>query len=87
MDGTILLQASRRINRSPDFSLQEEDSFLECSSYPQDHWDDDIQSDASPEWTVSLEDKKWIQLFALKDTSFAQADFDESDHLDGKEPF
>jgi len=55
-------------NTGTDVSLPKEDSSSECSSYdsyvdssvwnPQDHWDDDIQSEASSEWTVSLEDKK-----------------------------
>jgi len=55
-------------NTGTDVSLPKEDSSSECSSYdsyvdssvwnPQHHWDDDIQSEASSEWTVSLEDKK-----------------------------
>jgi len=55
-----------------DVSLPREDYSLDDSSYdsyvdssvwnPQDHWDDDIESEASPEWTVPLEDKKWARV-------------------------
>jgi len=41
----------------------------------------------SPEWMVSLEDKKWIRLFTLRDTSFTQEDFDDMDRKKGREHF
>jgi len=80
-----------------DVSLSREDYSLEDSSYdsyvdssvwnPQDHWDDDIKFEAPPEWTVSLEDKKWVRVSMLRDTSIAQEDFDEMDREKGREPF
>jgi len=79
-----------------DVSLPWKDCSSEASSYdsyvdspvwnPQNCWDDEL-SIASPEWTVSLEDKKWIRLFMFRDTSFTQEDFDEIDCEKGREPF
>jgi len=73
-----------------DYSLEDSsyDSYVDSSVWnPQDHWDDDIKSEASPEWTVSLEDKKWVRVSMLRDTSITQEDFDEMDREKGREPF
>jgi len=73
-------------NTRANVSLQKEDSFSdENSLYANssvwnyhDHWDDNVKSVASPDWSIPLEDKKWIRLCGMCDKRFTHADFDES---------